>query len=214
MNQNYKSIATKVSEESFDILQAICARKRITPYELLQMVLDTLIRYMDDRHNLTPEMETLIHTFENLEGWQDAFNVSNPDCSPMISEAIYLLCDNGGKKGVRGVLVRHPFFGNADYTYNIQEQIERIISVLFPQLYKRLRIVGVDVDSKSVVETIENLVQQYMASEDDRALAELFSQNDNSEAGRQMAEAPYKKRHHKSPESMPGLFTDDNSNNV
>ena len=46
-------VATKLSRPAAERLAKIAKHKGMTIYELIQMVCDTLIRYMDDRYNLS-----------------------------------------------------------------------------------------------------------------------------------------------------------------
>ena len=48
----YEVVATKLSKDANLRLERIARMKHMSKYELVQMVCDTLIRYMDDRHNL------------------------------------------------------------------------------------------------------------------------------------------------------------------
>ena len=60
----YVVLATKVSRITAEHLARIAKKKGMTIYELIQMVCDTLRRYMDDRHNLSEEMERAMSIFE------------------------------------------------------------------------------------------------------------------------------------------------------
>lgn len=54
IDERYITLATKVSRTAAEQLARIAKKKGMTIYELIQMVCDTLIRYMDDRHNQRP----------------------------------------------------------------------------------------------------------------------------------------------------------------
>ena len=73
-DEKYVTLATKVSRTAAEQLARIAKKKGMTIYELIQMVCDTLIRYMDDRHNLSEEIERAMAIFEHLVGWADALN--------------------------------------------------------------------------------------------------------------------------------------------
>ena len=55
IDEKFVVLATKVSRTAAEQLARIAKKKGMTIYELIQMVCDTLIRYMDDRHNLSEE---------------------------------------------------------------------------------------------------------------------------------------------------------------
>ena len=95
----YVTLATKVSRTAADKLARIAKKKGMTIYELIQMVCDTLIRYMDDRHNLSEDMERAMSIFEHMVGWADALNLADPTVNKEVAQAVYIFQDsNGGKK--------------------------------------------------------------------------------------------------------------------
>lgn len=192
----FRVMATKVSNEARESFMKICAAKGMTPYELLQIVIDTLIRYMDDRHNLTPEMEQAMSIFEHLEGWKNAFNLADPTTQPSITEATYYLRDPD-KKGVRGVHVEIPFMGQWTQTYNIQEILEQTICLLMPERYKRLRLLAVDNNCSSILQLIDGLIDEHSKDADLAAMRQGFEDANRSDFGKKPADAPYKRKHYK-----------------
>lgn len=195
-NENYQTIATKVSANGLAALKLLARRNGCTLYELLQMVCDVLIRYMDDRHNMTPEMDSLLKVFENMEGWGHAFNLADPSARPEVGEATYYLNDkDGSKQGVRAVLVTKPFFGQGQYTYNVQTIVERTFCLLFPQKYKSLRVLGQALGSNTVLETLDKLTQEHEEHEAFAELTRQFEDNDRGEFGTKPHEGePYKRK--------------------
>ena len=65
-NDRFVVIPTKLSRHAAEQLERIARRKGMSKYKLLQMVCDTLIRYCDDRYNLTEEMERAMSIFEHM----------------------------------------------------------------------------------------------------------------------------------------------------
>jgi hypothetical protein len=111
----------------------------MTIYELIQMVCDTLIRYMDDRHNLSEEMERAMSIFEHMVGWADALNLADPTVQKEIAQAVYIFQDtNGEKKGFRAVMVDKPFMGQWTEDQNVMDIFERIFNICMPDLYMKL----------------------------------------------------------------------------
>ena len=78
MAQKYEMIQTKVSKEAHHRLKQIEHKKGLTSYGIIQMMCDCIVRYMDDQHNLTPELEQAMSIFEHMEGWKDALNWADP----------------------------------------------------------------------------------------------------------------------------------------
>ena len=111
----------------------------MTIYELIQMVCDTLIRYMDDRHNLSEEMERAMSIFEHMVGWADALNLADPTVQKEIAQAVYIFQDaDGQKKGFRAVMVDKPFIGQWTEDQNVMHIFERIFNICMPDLYMKL----------------------------------------------------------------------------
>lgn len=212
----YEMLQTKVSPESYRRMKSIERKKGITDYGLIQMVVDTLIRYMDDRHNLTPEMEKAMSIFEHMEGWSDALNLADPTVEKIVGEAIYFLYDEEGKKkGARGVHVVKPFFGNWTEDENIQHIIERVFCLLIPERYRRLRLLAAELGCSSQLELLDYFIDHFSKEADLRELRRDFEDADRAENGRPLAYGQRTRRKkHQSPDDMDGeqhiiRFTDE-----
>ena len=132
-------VATKLSRPAAERLAKIAKHKGMTIYELIQMVCDTLIRYMDDRHNLSEEMERAMSIFEHMVGWADALNLADPTVQKEIAQAVYIFQDaNGEKKGFRAVMVDKPFMGQWTEDQNVMHIFNRIFNICMPDLYMKL----------------------------------------------------------------------------
>lgn len=202
--EKYTPTATKVKPETERRLIALARKKGLSKYTLMQMVIDTLVRYMDDRHNLTAEMEQAMSIFEHMEGWKDAFNLADYTTNPEVTEATYYLGD-AHKKGARAVHVSRPFFGQWTQTYNIQQILERTLCLLTPERYRRLRALAVEMDCGSLLELLDQMIDQHTRDADLRDVRASFEDNDRSDYGRKPVSSPYVRKHHKSPEQMTGL---------
>ena len=198
-DNGYEVVATKVRKESKDRLEALCKSRGMSKYDLLQMMCDTLIRYMDDRHNLTPEMEKAMSLFEHLKGWGGAFNLADSTANPQIMEATYYLRDSS-KPGVRGVHVERPWLQSSEewiQTFNIQEILEQTICLLMPERYRRLRLLAVDNDCSSILQLIDMLIDEHSKDADIAEVRQSFMDADRSEYGKKPADAPYRRKHYK-----------------
>ena len=133
-------VATKLSRPAAEQLARIAKRKGMTIYELIQMVCDTLIRYMDDRHNLSEEMERAISIFEHLTGWADALNLADPTVHKEVAQAVYIFQSSPDtpRKGFRAKMVSKPFMGIWEETSNVMDIFERIFNICMPELYMKL----------------------------------------------------------------------------
>ena len=151
-------VATKLSRPAAERLAKIAKYKGMTIYELIQMVCDTLIRYMDDRHNLSEEMERAMSIFEHMVGWADALNLADPTVQKEIVQAVYIFQDaNGEKKGFRAVMVDKPFMGQWTEDQNVMDIFERIFNICMPELYMKLFRARIILDCERVSEVINLL---------------------------------------------------------
>lgn len=212
--KKYIKKQTKVHPFIHHRLEKIAKKKGISVYEMLQMVCDTLTRYMDDRHNLTPEMEKAMSIFEHMEGWANALNLADPTVQKIIGEATYFVYDpEGKKKGCRAIHVTKPFFGNWEQNFNIQEILERTICLLMPERYSRLRKLAVDKECSSIVELIDTLIDEHSQDEDVKFFREAFEDAERSDYGKQPWQQPFKRHLHKDPYFQElNLQTDEDNN--
>lgn len=157
-DEKYVTLATKVSRTAAEQLARIAKKKGMTIYELIQMVCDTLIRYMDDRHNLSEEIERAMAIFEHLVGWADALNLADPTVHKEVCQAVYIFQDaDGQKKGFRAKMVSKPFMGIWEEDSNVMHIFERVLNVCMPELYMKLYRAKVVLECESMSEVINRL---------------------------------------------------------
>ena len=203
--REWKQITTKLSPEAYARLCELCAKKQMKPYTMLQNMCDVVIRYMDDRHNLTPAIEEMMRIFEHMEGWQDCFNWTDWQANPEVGEATYFL-QNPGQPGTRAVHVTKPFCGQWTEDRNIQHIVERIICLLLPNRYKQLRQMAVDLNCTNILELLDKICGEHQKEEDAKALRDPFEHNDLSEQGRKQWEERYKRHKNQDIEKMQGCL--------
>ena len=196
-NKRYVVIGTKTSRQFYVTFKEICRKKGIKPYQAMQMMVDSFVRYTDDRHNLSAEMEQLMSIFEHMDGWKDAFNLADANTDRQIEEAVYLMTANG-KKGGRVVMVHRPYFGDWTETYNVQHILERMIEVLFPERYRRLRALAVDMECNSLLELLDRMIDAHTVEQLNSELRKDFEDCNRHEYGKPIEYGQRTKRkHHK-----------------
>lgn len=203
-DERYVPLATKVSRHAAEQLARIAKKKNMTIYELIQMVCDTLIRYMDDRHNLSAEMERAMSIFEHMVGWADALNLADPTLNREVSQAVYILQDGDGKKrGFRAAMVTKPFFGIWDETENVQVIFERIFNVCLPELYMKLFRAKIILECNSVTEVINLLCDAEVIARMDDENRREFEGVARTEGGKAYQYGARTKAHgHRTPDSV------------
>jgi len=158
-NEKYVVLNTKAHPDVARRIKRLARKRGMSVYELLQVILDTIVRYMDDRHNLSEDMGKAMSVFEHLEGWKDALNLADPHATKDIGEALYILYDpTGKKKGARAIMVERPMFGKWQQTANVIDIVERVLEVLLPDHYRRLKRMAESMDCQSIVELLTTLI--------------------------------------------------------
>ena len=157
-DDKYKNVSSKLSKYSIERLTRIAKKKGMSIYTLIQMVCDTIIRYMDDRHNLSEEMERAMAIFEHMAGWADALNLADPTVQKEVAQAVYIFQDaDGEKRGFRATMVNKPFMGIWEQTDNVMDIFERIFNICMPELYMKLFRARIILGCERVSEVINML---------------------------------------------------------
>ena len=198
--KGYQVVNTKINLMTYYRLMKVLRKKGLNFYQMIQNFCDCLVRQMDDRHNLTPESEQLMSTFEHMIGWEGNFNLADPTAKPEISEATYYMTDADGKKGVRVMHVEKPFFGNWTQTYNVQQILEKFLCLTFPQLYRRLRFIAVCRQCSSILELLNNVVAEMETEEHKRELIADFEDADRGDFGQKPDHNRYKRKLNRTPD--------------
>ena len=189
------SVAGKISSWSFVRLQRILDRININMNQMVQNFVDCIIRNMDDKHNITPETEKVMATFEHMVGWEDNFNLADPTIvNKEICEAIYFMVSEDNKKGVRAVHVERPFFGRWKQNFNTSAMLSRFLEFVFPQLYKRLMFIAECRQASSVLELLIDVVGELEREEDKKEFLQPFEDADRSEYGRRPNDTIFKQK--------------------
>lgn len=197
-------IPTKLSRHAAEQLERIARRKGMSKYKLLQMVCDTLIRYCDDRYNLTEEMERAMSIFEHMVGWADAMNLADPTLNAEIAQAVYILQDADGKnRGFRAKMVSKPFMGIWEETSNVQQIFERIFNICLPELYMKLFRAKILLECNSVTEVINLLCDAEVIARMDDENRREFESTTRTDSGKAYQYGARTKAHgHRTPDSV------------
>lgn len=201
MEKDYMIIATKVSPETYKLLTQLSAKKQITKYELLQLVCEVLVRYMSDKQNLTPDMEKIIQMFEQQDNWSHAFNLCDYTTDKEVTEAVYFLGDKT-KKGVAAVHVKTPFFGDWMQDVNVQRIFERVVCLMFPGRYKRLRMLAVDMNCNNLIELVDTLALNQQKEDSLQEIREGFEDAARIDYGTKATDTLYKRKMHRTVDSV------------
>lgn len=173
--QPLKIIATKVPEDSYDLLRRLCEKQGINPYTLVQWMANVFIRFGDDLHNLDGRLCKAIRLFEEPKSWGDTYNIFRNSPSECRG-AVYLLGNPGcGKPGA--AFVGPDFCGDRECTYNARDILEMVFETTFPSAYAKVRRAGVEMGTSSVIETVCELIDEHTGGRDLDEIRRMFEDN-------------------------------------
>jgi len=201
MEKDFKIVATKVSPHTYTLLKRIAAKKKVTLYEMVQIVCELFVRFTSDSTNLTPDMEEAIMLFEHLDDWSHAFNLCDYTTEKEVTEAVYFVGDKN-KKGVAAVHVKTPYLGDWTQDVNVQRIFERVVCLMFPTRYKRLRQLAIEQDCKSLIELIDTLCSNQIKEDSLRQIREGFEDAARSDYGTKASDAQYRRSMHRTVDSV------------
>ena len=212
-------LQTKVSPEVYARLEAIGKQYGFSIYEALRMLVEVLIRFGDDKHNLSNDLTRIIRLFENLPGWSKSICLADGLGNMEIVEAFYIIRDHENANGYRIVWVERPMLDGDAYgwsaTYNVQRMLERFIEVTSPSLYKHLRQLAVEMGTESMLDLVHRLADLYKENPDEAELRIQFEQNDYENGNRTHQETIYKRHNSHTMdfiEQQPTLFDETKDN--
>ena len=150
-------LGTKVPPHIGQLFDLLAKQRGMASYELLQLLVNGFITAAKHDGPLTPEMRLLIDSLKLDVAFNKAFNFASPTATADIAQMVLIL-QQPGRKGFGLLMIDRPFFGDAAVTYCIDSIIERVSEVGMGEIYKDLRQVGVELDTKSVRETLVLMV--------------------------------------------------------
>lgn len=177
VNNQYVTVATKISLRAFRQLEKVCTRRMIKRYDLLKMAIDCLLRYMSEEEEPSAELSRVIQMFEHTKSWESSISLADDMEGVEIEHALYTLRQKG-KKNRRCVMVEREYFNMTEADWNIIRITDKMLKDLLPDRYKRLMQAGKELGCDSAVEVIDSLIERYLRDEEGEELRRMFSDND------------------------------------
>jgi hypothetical protein len=139
---------------------------------------------------------------ESDVGWQQAFNIANPN-GLKVAQAILIL-EQEGRKGFGAVMIDRPFFGDARQTECVDSILERVTEVTMRGIYRRLRLMGAKMDCQNLSDVLLTMIDaQTILDLDEGFRAELPGMGDYNYNGKQVAYGKKTKaKQHRTPDSV------------
>lgn len=202
----FVTVATKVSRDTADILNRIAQAKGVQIYELMQLVVQFIVRSASPDHNLSNEINRLMVMFHSEPGWKDAFNICCPSADTRIDQEV-LIMSQKGRKGFGATMINRPIMGSCTQTECVDDIVERVIEVCMPGVYRRLRRLAVDMECDSLSDLLILMTDSAsiaaLEASDRKAMEEAADYVETGKTRpRQLWERPFVRHHRRDPDSL------------
>lgn len=202
-DERFEQLGTKIDPAMAEVLDACCNAMGVDVYHLLQWFAYTIVKASAPMHSLDPRIQKLMTMLDRDAGWQNAFNLCNPDRLKIAQVVLILEQDN--HKGFGAVMVDKPFFNEARQTECVDDILERVCEVTMHGIYKQLRLMGADLECNNLSDVLLTMLDmQDLLNEGERDTSEGPQMGDIAPNGRAVAYGKRTKRKkHYTPDNMP-----------
>ena len=211
-DERFEQLGTKIDPAMADVLNACCDAMGVDVYHLLQWFAYTIVKASAPMHNLDPRIQKLMTMLDRDAGWQNAFNLCNPD-KLKVSQVILIL-EQEGHKGFGAVMIDKPWMGALmRQTECVDDILERVCEVTMSGIYRRLRVMGADMECNNLSDVLLTMLDvQDPLNAEERDTSEGPQMGEIAPNGRAVAYGKRTKRKkHYTPDTMPvtgNLFED------
>ena len=210
----FEQIGSKIDPAMAEVLNACCDALEVDIYHLIQWFCYVIVKASAPMHALDPRIQKLMTMLESDAGWQNAFNLANPD--DLNVAQVVLILEQKNHRGFGAVLIDKPFMGKApekvddidphrnapQMTENVDYILERVTEVTMHGIYRRLRLVGGMMKCNNLSDVLLDLIERQskeLREEDDRIQMQGDAQF--SESGRRIEYGKRTKaKHHRTPD--------------
>ena len=216
-DERFEQLGTKIDPAMAEVLDACCNAMGVDVYHLLQWFAYTIVKASAPMHSLDPRIQKLMTMLDRDAGWQNAFNLCNPD-KLKVSQVILIL-EQEGHKGFGAVMIDKPWMGmtpemvsdldprraNPQMTENVDDILERVAEVTMSGIYRRLRMMGADMECNNLSDILLTMLDiQDLLNAEERDASEGPQMGDIAPNGRAVAYGKRTKRKkHFTPDNMP-----------
>ena len=203
-DERFEQLGTKIDPAMAEVLDACCNAMGVDVYHLLQWFAYTIVKASAPMHSLDPRIQKLMTMLDRDAGWQNAFNLCNPD-RLKVSQVILIL-EQEGHKGFGAVMIDKPWMGALmRQTECVDDILERVCEVMMSGIYRRLRMMGADMECNNLSDVLLTMLDaQDILNAEEREASELPGMGDIAPNGRVVAYGKRTKRKkHFTPDTMP-----------
>jgi hypothetical protein len=203
-DERFEQLGTKIDPAMAEVLNACCDAMGVDVYHLLQWFAYTIVKASAPMHNLDPRIQKLMTMLDRDAGWQNAFNLCNPD-KLKVSQVVLIL-EQQGHKGFGAVMIDKPWMGALmRQTECVDDILERVCEVTMSGIYRRVRQMGADMECNNLSDVLLTMLDaQDILNAEERDTSEGPQMGDIAPNGRAVAYGKRTKRKkHFTPDTMP-----------
>jgi hypothetical protein len=203
-DERFEQLGTKIDPAMAEVLNACCDAMGVDVYHLLQWFAYTIVKASTPMHNLDPRIQKLMTMLDRDAGWQNAFNLCNPDKLKVAQ--VVLILEQQGHKGFGAVMIDKPWMGAMmRQTECVDDILERVCEVTMSGIYRRLRVMGADMECNNLSDILLTMLDvQDLLNAEERDTSEGPQMGDIAPNGKAVAYGKRTKRKkHFTPDTMP-----------
>ena len=203
-DERFEQLGTKIDPAMAEVLNACCDAMGVDVYHLLQWFAYVVVKASSDLHALDPRIQKLMTMLDHDAGWQNAFNLCNPDKLKVAQ--VVLILEQQGHKGFGAVMIDKPWMGAMmRQTECVDDILERVCEVTMSGIYRRLRVMGADMECNNLSDILLTMLDvQDLLNAEERDTSEGPQMGDIAPNGRAVAYGKRTKRKkHFTPDTMP-----------
>ena len=203
-DERFEQLGTKIDPAMAEVLDACCNAMGVDVYHLLQWFAYVVVKASSDLHALDPRIQKLMTMLDHDAGWQNAFNLCNPDKLKVAQ--VVLILEQQGHKGFGAVMIDKPWMGAMmRQTECVDDILERVCEVTMSGIYRRLRVMGADMECNNLSDILLTMLDvQDLLNAEERDTSEGPQMGEIAPNGRAVAYGKRTKRKkHFTPDTMP-----------
>ena len=203
-DERFEQLGTKIDPAMAEVLNACCDAMGVDVYHLLQWFAYVVVKASSDLHALDPRIQKLMAMLEHDAGWQNAFNLCNPEKLKVAQ--VVLILEQQGHKGFGAVMIDKPWMGAMmRQTECVDDILERVCEVTMSGIYRRLRVMGADMECNNLSDILLTMLDvQDLLNAEERDTSEGPQMGEIAPNGRAVAYGKRTKRKkHFTPDTMP-----------
>ena len=203
-DERFEQLGTKIDPAMAEVLNACCDAMGVDVYHLLQWFAYVVVKASSDLHALDPRIQKLMTMLDHDAGWQNAFNLCNPDKLKVAQ--VILILEQEGHKGFGAVMIDKPWMGAMmRQTECVDDILERVCEVTMSGIYRRLRVMGADMECNNLSDILLTMLDvQDLLNAEERDTSEGPQMGEIAPNGRAVAYGKRTKRKkHFTPDTMP-----------